>query len=206
MLTWLLFRAHYATETRLADDSIDLLLCFLCPENGTLISGIPTTILIGWGLSWCSLSLLYGLLKSSLNGVSLDSATCSIFSGSSSSPVFQGNALFKRASIHIVAILLGALCHRKQGSANVVFLWFTFLKEVNCYFFWQNDRPLHEDSRQDNLQRHHSLQCGIPYRFYWILWSYVYGVESHRQTRSVHVRCFSIVITIWSPLIPLVEL
>ena len=107
-------------ETRLADDSIGLLLCFLCPGNGTLISGIPTTILIGWGLSWCSLSFLYGLLKSSLNGVSLDSATCSIFSGSSSSPVFQGNAfrwnsVFKRALIHIVAILFGALYHRLKG-------------------------------------------------------------------------------------------
>ena len=198
-------------ETRLADDSIDLLLCFLCPENGTLISRIHTTILIGWGLCWCSLSFLYGLLKSSLNGVSLDSATCSIFSGSSSSPVFQGNAfrwnsVFKRALMRIVAILFGALYHRKQGSANVVFLWFTFLKVVNCSFFWQNHRPLHEDSRQDNIQRHHSLQCGIPYRFYWILWSYVYGAESHRQTRSVHVRCFSIVITMWSPVIPLVQL
>lgn len=119
-------------ETRLADDSIDLLLRFLCPENGTLISRIHTTILIGWGLCWCSLSFLYGLLKSSLNGVSLDLATCSIFSGSSSSPVFQGNAfrwnsVFKRALMRIVAILFGALYHRKQGSANVVFLLFTFL-------------------------------------------------------------------------------
>ena len=73
------------------------LFIYLFPSSlgsGKPISRIPTTILIGWGLCWRSLSFLYGLLKSSLNGVSLDSVTCSIFSGCSSSLVSPGILYF----------------------------------------------------------------------------------------------------------------
>ena len=87
-------------------------------------------------------------------------------------------------------------CFVPQEVVQVLPTWYScdlLSQGSKLFLFWQNHRPLHEDSRQDNLQRHHSLQCGIPYRLYWILWSYVHGAESHRQTRSVHVRCFSIV-------------
>ena len=203
MLTWLLFRANYATETRLADNSIYLLCVSFVQRMELLFQG---SLQLFW-LAGACVDVPCNSSTVCWSPVSMESRWTRLlvqFSQALQVLLCFQVILLERALIHIVVILFGALCHRKQGSANLVVLWFTFLKVVNCYFFWQNHRPLHEDSRQDNLQRHHSLQCGIPYRFYWILWSYVHGAESHRQTRSVHVRGFSIVITTWSPLIPLV--
>ena len=97
------------TTMRKHDSFIIYLFIYLFPSSsgsGKPISRNPTTILIGWGLCWRSLSFLYGLLKSSLNGVSLDSVTCSIFSGSSSSLVSPGILYFYEISARVKRLML----------------------------------------------------------------------------------------------------
>ena len=194
-----MFRANYATETRLADNSIYLLCVSFVQRMELLFQG---SLQLFW-LAGACLDVLCHSSTVCWSPVSMESRwTRLLVQFSQALQVllcfkvmhFVGTA-YSNAHWYILQQYFLVLCTTewRVGSANVVFLWFTFLRVVNCYFFWQNHRSLHEDSRQDNLQRHHSLQCGIPYRFYWILWSYVYGAESHWQTRSVHVRCFSIV-------------